>query len=152
MPDVLQQYDDTIREQIRAGIVEDTPLDIKGSTQVHYLPHHAVIHSDKSTTKLRIIYDASAKAEGTSSLNDCLLVGPKFNQKLLDILIRFRAHCIVVTADIEKAFLMVAVVERDRDALRFFWVHDILENPPRIRQSPELSSGFHQVPSFRTRR
>ena len=24
-PDVLQQYDDTIREQIQAGIVEDTP-------------------------------------------------------------------------------------------------------------------------------
>ena len=133
-PDVLQQYDNTIREQIQAGIVEDTPLCIKGSTQVHYLPHHAVIRSDKSTTKLRIVYDASAKTEGTPSLNECLHVGPKFNQKLLDILIRFRAHRVAVTADIEKAFLMVLVEERDRDALRFLWVHDVQENPPRIRQ------------------
>jgi hypothetical protein len=131
-PDVLQQYDNTIREQIQAGIVEDTPLEIKGSTQVHYLPHHAVIRTDKSTTKLRVVYDASAKTDGNPSLNECLHVGPKFNQKLLDILIRFRAHRVAVTADIEKAFLMVSV-EKDRDALRFLWVHNVQENPPRIR-------------------
>ena len=38
------------------------------------------------------VYDASAKTEGHPSLNDCLLTGPKFNQKILDILLRFRAH------------------------------------------------------------
>ena len=53
-PDVLQQYDGTIREQIEAGIVEDTPPDVNGSTQVHYLPHHVVVRNDKSTTKLRV--------------------------------------------------------------------------------------------------
>ena len=54
--------------------------------------------------------------EGNPSLNECLHVGPKFNQKLLDILIRFRAHRVAVTADIEKAFLMVQVEKNDRDA------------------------------------
>ena len=118
-PDVQTKYDDTIQEQIQTGIVEDIPPENKGSAQVHYLPHHAVIHTDKSTTKLRIVYDASAKANGTPSLNECLHVGPKFNQNLLDILIRFRAHRVAVTADIEKAFLMVSVEKSDRDALRF---------------------------------
>ena len=90
-PDVLEKYNDTIQEQIRAGIVEDVPSEAGGP--VHYLPHHAVIHTDKSTTKLRIVYDASAKQdERTPSLNECLHVGPKFNQKLFDILIRFRAY------------------------------------------------------------
>ena len=37
-----------------------------------------------------------------------------------------------MTADIEKAFLM-ASVEKDPDALRFLWVRDIHENPPKIR-------------------
>ena len=111
--------------------MEDTTQDIIGATQVHYLPHHAVIRTDKSTTKLRIVYDASAKTDGIPSLNEYLHVGPKFNQKLLDILIRFQAHRIAVTADIEKALLMVSV-EKDRDALRFLWVRNIHENPPKI--------------------
>ena len=39
-PDVLQEYDDTIQEHIRTGIVEDVPVDNEQTTQVHYLPHH----------------------------------------------------------------------------------------------------------------
>jgi len=111
VPDVLQKYDDTIQEQIQMRILEDVPADDKRSTQVYYLPHHAVIRTDKSTTKLRIVCDASARAEGKPSLNEYLHVGPKFNQKLLNILVRFRAHRVAVTADIEKAFLMVSVEE-----------------------------------------
>ena len=64
------------------GIVEDAPVMEPNSTRLHYLPHHAIVRSDKDTTKLRIVYDASAKVEGKPSLNDCLLIGPKFNQKI----------------------------------------------------------------------
>ena len=46
---------------------------------VHYLPHHAVIQRDRETTKLRIVYDGSAKLpERTHSLNDCLETGPNY--------------------------------------------------------------------------
>ena len=128
------------------GIVENVPSDNKGSTQVHYLPHHAVIRTDKSTTKLRIVYDASTRANENPSLNECLHVGPKFNKKLLDILIQFRAHRVAVTADIEKAFLMVSVEESDRDALRFLWVHSVEENPPKI-QSLRFTRVVFGVPS-----
>ena len=62
------------------------------------------------------------------SLSDCLLTGPKFNLKILDILLRFRSHLIAVIADIKKAFLMVGVAEKDRDGLHFLWVKDIHEN------------------------
>ena len=124
-PDLLQSYNKVIREQIEGGIVEDAPMSVSNPARLHYLPHHAVLRTDKETTKLRVVYDASAKTEGHPSLNDCLLTGPKFNQKILDILIRFRSHDIAVTADIEKAFLMVGVAEKDRDALRFLWVNDV---------------------------
>ena len=80
---------------------------------IHYLPHHAIIRTDKQTTKLRIVYDALARDNGPS-LNDCLFSGLKFDQNILDILdilLRFRTYKIALTADIEKAFLMVSILE-----------------------------------------
>ena len=81
---------------------------------------------------MRIVYDASSKVNGPS-LNECLHAGPKFDQKILDILLRFRIHKVAVAADIEKAFLMIAMTEKDRDALRFLWVDDVSKpNPETI--------------------
>ena len=45
------------------------------------------------------------------TINDCLLKGPKFNQLVFDLLLRFRSYKIALTADLEKAFLMVPVDE-----------------------------------------
>ena len=77
------------------------------------------------------MYDASARSNGPS-LNDCLHTGPKFDQKILDILLRFRSHRVTLTADIEKAFLMLSVTERDRDVLRFLWFDDISKLNPNV--------------------
>ena len=45
---------------------------------------------------------------------------------------RFRYHRIALSAGIEEAFLMVGVVEPDRDVLRFLWVDDPTSKVPRI--------------------
>ena len=95
-------------------------------TKTHYLPHHAVIRKDKTTTRVRIVYDASAKSNGPS-LNDCLHTGPKFNKKILEILLRFWSYPIALTVDIEKAFLMICISLKDHVVLRFLWVKDIHE-------------------------
>ena len=131
-PALLEQYDHTIKEQLEKGIIETVdPLEPTAS-KVHYLPHHAVVRTDKTTTKLRVVYDASARSTGPS-LNDCLHKGPKFNQLILDLLLRFRSYRIALTADIEKAFLMISVDDHDRDVLRFLWVDDISKADPEIR-------------------
>ena len=131
-PPLLREYECIIQEQIEGGIVEDAP-EVGDATHIHYLANHAVVHSDKDTTKLCIVYDASAKPEGKASLNDCLLIGQKFNQKILYILLRFRSHQIGLTADIEKAFLMISMEDRDRDVFCFLWVNDINENQIKIQ-------------------
>ena len=82
------------------------------------------VRQNKQTTKVRVVYDASARTTGPS-LNDCLHVGPKLNTKIFDILLRFRIHRIAIIADIEKAFLMISVAKKDRDVLRFLWYKDV---------------------------
>ena len=99
--------------------------------EIHYLPHHCVVREDKLTTKLRIVYNASARENGPA-LNDCLHTGPPLTPDILDILIRFRIQPIALVADIEKAFLMIAVKKEDRDVLRFLWVDDVNSAEPKI--------------------
>ena len=53
-----------------------------------------------------------------------LLMGPNYVLTLFDVLLRFRAHSVALTGDIEKAFLMIRIAEEDRDALRFLWFED----------------------------
>ena len=54
-PELFQQYDSVIRDQIEQGIVEPVPDTTTTSNQCHYLPHHAVIRNDKTTTKLCVV-------------------------------------------------------------------------------------------------
>ena len=61
----------------------------RSSFKGHPLPHLAIMRQDKSTTRLRVVYDASAKSANSPSLNNCLLKSPKFNQLIFDLLVRF---------------------------------------------------------------
>ena len=125
----MREYDATIQDQINKGIIEVVPNSEISLGKVHYLPHHAVIRRDKETTKLRVVYDASSSRSGGPSLNDCLYTGPKFNQNVFDILLRFRSYRVALTADIEKA---ISINPRDHDAFRFLWVDDVQHGEPNV--------------------
>ena len=74
---------------------------------VNYVPHQAVITPGK-TTKVRIVYDASANVRRDApSFNDCLLRGPVILDDLIGLLLRFRLNAVAIVSDIEKAFLQV---------------------------------------------
>ena len=124
-----------IKDQLDKGIIErvDQSEKVQPCHQIHYLPHHCVVREGKSTTKLRIVYNASAK-ENRPALNDCLHNGPPLTPDILDILVRFRVQPIALVADIEKAFLMIAVRKEDRDVLRFLWVGDVNSAEPNIME------------------
>ena len=116
-PEVLKRYDSIIQDQLEKNIIETVNLEEQPELgKVHYLPHREVIRLDKDTTKLRVVYDASAK-QGGPSLNDCLYSGPPLTSMIFDVMVRFRAHQIALTADIEKAFLNVAIAPEHSDFL-----------------------------------
>ena len=131
-PQTLQAYNDVIQDQLTQGIIEVVDKPESGDVgKVHYLPHHAVIRREKQMTKLRIVYDASARTKAVS-LNDCLHASPTFGQNIMDILLRVRSYKVALAADIEKAFLMISMAERDQDALRFLWVDDVSKAIPNV--------------------
>ena len=54
-----ERYNEIIQKQIQESIVESAPKQPNG--REFYIPHKPVIRENADSTKLRIVYDASAK-------------------------------------------------------------------------------------------
>ena len=125
-PDLYLKYNEVFEEQLSLGIIERVPTEVENIEGVEFLPHHGVVRADRDPTKLRIVFDGSAKTYSDHlSLNDRLMNGPNYVPHLIDVLLRFRCHQYALTADIEKAFLQIEIREEDRDKLRFLWLRDV---------------------------
>ena len=103
---LLCEYNNVIKQQTKDGIVERVLDQNEPDEGTYYLPHQGVIRSDKETTKLRVVFDGSAKPDNTNlSINECLETGPNLVPHLFDVIIKFRGYPIAMVADIEKAFI-----------------------------------------------
>ncbi|KAL0860057.1 hypothetical protein ABMA27_010372 [Loxostege sticticalis] len=86
-----------------------------------YLPHHAVVRSEKETTKTRVVFDASCKGTNGVSLNDKLMNGPVLQEDLRSIIMRWRMHKVCFVSDIEKMYRMILVDKEHIDFQRVLW-------------------------------
>ncbi|KAJ0174403.1 hypothetical protein K1T71_009511 [Dendrolimus kikuchii] len=86
-----------------------------------YLPHHGVLKPDSSTTQLRTVFNASSKTSSGYSLNDLMERGPNLQRDLQSLLLTWRQHKYVISADIEKMFRQILIRERDQDLQRIIW-------------------------------
>ena len=102
-PDIGQQYDDFMNQYLNLGhMTEVPPADVRRIK--YYIPHHCVLRPDSVTTKLRVVFNASATTTNDLSLNDIQDKGPTLQQDLFDILTRFRTHAVALGTDVKKMF------------------------------------------------
>lgn len=57
-----------------------------------YLPHHGVSHDESSTTKYRVVFNASDRTSTGRSLNDLMYKGPNLQQDLQGLLLKWRQY------------------------------------------------------------
>ena len=140
----MKQYNGIIEDQIKHGIIEKTDYSTAQGKMKHYIPHHGAIKPINRTTKLRVVYDASAKAKKTNlSLSECLYRGPVISEDLCSLLLRFPTYDTATVAEIEKSFLQINLQEQDRDIARFLWLKDI--NKPVIPSNIDIFR-FTRIP------
>ncbi|XP_076384105.1 uncharacterized protein LOC143261872 [Megalopta genalis] len=120
------QRDASLREEYSAVMKEYLTLGHMSKTKPQnangfYLPHHAVIKTSSSTTKVRVVFDGSAKSSSGLSLNDALNTGPTIQDDIFALLVRFRLHTYVLTGVIEKMYRQVLIRPEDRRYQRVLW-------------------------------
>ncbi|XP_063979917.1 uncharacterized protein LOC135163941 [Diachasmimorpha longicaudata] len=142
-PDFAHQYHAVLQEYLDLGhMAEVSPFSL-----IHYgyyLPHHAVFKEDSLTTKVRVVFDGSAKTNSAISLNDTLHIGPTIQEDIFSLLVRFRIHRYVVTADIEKMYRQVLIHPQDRKYQRILWRTD--DGPIKTFQLNTVTFGLSAAP------
>ena len=87
----------------------------------YYMPMHSVSKVTSSTTKLRVVFDASAKKTSGLSYNDTLAAGPMLHMTLDKILMRFRMYRVALTGDVQKMYREILLTPSDQNFHRFMW-------------------------------
>jgi len=98
-----------------------------------------------TTTKLRVVFNGSAKTDSRESLNDILHAGPKVQTDLVDVILGWRLHAFVFSADIEKMYRQVLLHPADRGYQRILRSEDPQE-PPLTYQLNTVTFGLTCAP------
>ncbi|XP_076299895.1 uncharacterized protein LOC143218550 [Lasioglossum baleicum] len=120
-PILESEYHNFLSEYLSMGHMERIAEEQASNSSAIYIPHHPVVRPSSSTTKLRVVFNASAKTKSGKSLNDYLMVGPKLQRDLAAIILRWRLFRYVCTADIAKMFRQILINPLDSDYQRILW-------------------------------
>lgn len=80
----------------------------------YFLPHHAIPRHHDPLGRIRVVFNASAKAASGRSLNEEMHAGPKLQDDLWMVTLRWRFFRVVVAADIEKMYRQILLDPADR--------------------------------------
>ncbi|XP_051175592.1 uncharacterized protein LOC127290821 [Leptopilina boulardi] len=104
------------------GHMKRVPEEELNNPKAWYIPHHAVVQQTNNLDwKLRVVFNASRLTSQKKCLNDFLHAGPALQNDIGLILLNWRRHKVVFTADIVKMFRQILVHPEDRDLQRILW-------------------------------
>lgn len=113
------EYSDCLNDYISKNHMNE--VNPEEFPNAYYIPHHCVFKESSTTTKLRVVFDASAKDSNMNSLNANLLNGPRLQDDLLDLLIRFRTYKFAFNADIQQMYRQIWINPNDRRFQLMLW-------------------------------
>uniref|UniRef100_A0ABD2WTZ1 Integrase catalytic domain-containing protein n=3 Tax=Trichogramma kaykai TaxID=54128 RepID=A0ABD2WTZ1_9HYME len=122
-PQLRELYEEFMQEYISMDHMSES-RSLPEAETMHtgfFLPHHGVLKIKDGNPKLRVVFNGSIKLDQGSTLNECLHVGPKLQNDIFEILLRWRRHRYVFSADIAKMFRQILIDERDRRYQQIFW-------------------------------
>lgn len=129
-PELKERYKNCILDYLQSGHAvpvhktENYFLRKNGEEQSYdcfYLPHLAVVKEQSTSTKTRVVFNASSKSSNGVSLNDTLLIGPTIQYDVIDKINRFRIRKYAFICDVTKMYRQIKMSEDDWQYQRFVW-------------------------------
>lgn len=143
-----QLYTEFLTEYEQLGHMEEV---ITTNTEgLVYLPHHGVLKPDSTSTKLRVVFDASAPTSTGVSLNDTMPHGPTIQPTVFLILLRFRFHKVALCADIQKMYRQILVHPDNRRFQCILWHREGSSVPVTFKLNT-VTYGTSSAPFLATR-
>lgn len=142
---VKNEYQNTINAYVDKGYLRKLSPKERPVPSAWYLPHFPIVKMEKSTSKVRIVFDCSAKCDGIS-LNDTIHAGPKLQTELFDVLVRFRKNPVGIACDIKEMFLQIEIEEKDRPYFRILWRDYESEREPDEYEFTRVVFGKNSAP------
>ncbi|GBN07343.1 hypothetical protein AVEN_96605-1 [Araneus ventricosus] len=135
--DFLKEYEDLGHmTEIRESVEPDV---------TYYMPHHGIYRPQKSTTKLRTVFNASTLTTSGKSLNSIQYNGGVIQDDLFTLLVRFRKHIFAFTADIRQMYRKINIDESQRKLQRILWKEDV-NKPIKTYQLNTVTYGTVSAP------
>lgn len=94
--ELRKNYNEFMSEYVSRNHMRLATKEEREAANGYYIPHHAV------TKRFRVVFDGSCATSNGKSVNDIQLTGPNLQDHLSDIIMRFRFHKYVLSADIKK--------------------------------------------------
>ena len=128
---VAVAYQQVLTDYLDKQYIRQVPKEEAKPTQEWLLPHFPVIRPERTSTKVRIVFDGSAPFEG-KSLNTEALPGPKLQSNIFDILVKFRKGTVALAGDISQMYHQLVLPEEDRSLRRFLRRNLDLSKEPEV--------------------
>ena len=123
--DLFESCKQVIRSYVQKGYIYEIAYD-KRFERAFYIPYFPIVKKDRATTKCRLVFDCAAKYLG-SSLNDQIVTGPKLQNDIIDVMLRFRRYRYAVIGDISEMYLQIGLTPEDRKFCRFVFNNKVYE-------------------------
>ncbi|GFS63728.1 uncharacterized protein TNCV_1127721 [Trichonephila clavipes] len=123
-PQYLKLYRDFIHEYDQLGHMKEVVAEHDNSEVAYYMPHHGVLRPEKSTTKLRVVFNATNPTK--------------------------REHPYAFTADVKMMYRMIIIHESQQPLLRILW-KESPEDPVKTFEMKTVTYGTVSAPFLATR-
>ncbi|GFV31632.1 uncharacterized protein TNCV_692061 [Trichonephila clavipes] len=141
----LNLYREFLRDYERLGHMKEVTNETEPKI-AYYATHHGIYRPEKSTTKLRVVFNCSSLTDNGISLNDIQYNGGVIQEDLYAQMLRFRTYTYAFTADIKMMYRTILINPKQRNLQRIVWCESEHESP-KIYELSTVTYGTVSAPT-----